>query len=410
LGGGAYFYDAELLGPKVFLADFGGTDLKIIINGKEEKVLPNEYKKQMEAEGGSSNAEWGEFTKKLDIELNKIKEEYNNRYKEYKPCIRAGSIIKSGKEIGKKIMTYAKTKMEELLPAGQKVNFIVEDAIQDIGNRMAKANEETKSSRVVILGGPIGYLVEKNYPKTEGKGDYSWIGKAENIHCLLTRLNSKQKEKLKAYGIFFDTLFKGDPNFKKLVEAVQAESNTEQMLIGPTGSNPTISFLNKESKKLSVFECSSETLPITARNNGTKIDYTYNNALSPSNSGCLAQPVEEGEAVPAAGSALGATSEGAAAADPGAAPGATAAAEEAAPPSASVGEWWDMDPREFGKARRAAAKAANPGGSSGGARRRRNRKSRKNKAKKSRKARSRSGNSARKSRRGRGRGRRTRRN
>ena len=250
----------------VFIADFGATDLKFLNNGNEDKfkdknkeyTRDNEY---MLNEPGFST---------LIYELNKRAPTWPTDRKLY---FRAGSIIKTNGEA-----TVAKIKqlIREFNKQGGMPNIeeklIAENSVIDTIGRMnkptsciVKVGDKTKTpvtqlspGNIVLLGGPLTY----GLPVVK-------FTRSEMIYTEVDRKTKESSPKLAHSGSKMPfKFFYYHQAFSLLMRGGKINLETDVVLMGPTGSNPTISVVNTETGIITVCEFIGQNFDKTADNNG----------------------------------------------------------------------------------------------------------------------------------------------
>ena len=250
----------------VFVADFGATDLKFLNDGCEDKF--KDKNKEYTRENGYMLNEPGFTT--LISELNKRAATWPTERNLY---FRAGSIIKTNGEA-----TVAKIKQlirefnkQEGLPNIEE-KLIVENSVLDTIGRMnkptsyiVKVGDKTKSpvmglspGNIVLLGGPLTYGLPV-VKFTSSEMIYTEVDrKTKESSAKLAHSGSKMPFKFFYYHQAFSSLMRGG----------KINLNTDIVLMGPTGSNPTISIVNTERGTVTVCEFVGQNFDKTAENDG----------------------------------------------------------------------------------------------------------------------------------------------
>lgn len=250
----------------VFVADFGATDLKFLNDGCEDKF--KDKNKEYTRENGYMLNEPGFTT--LISELNKRAVTWPNERKLY---FRAGSIIKTNGEA-----TVAKIKqlIREFNKQGGLPNIeeklIVENSVLDTIGRMnkptsyiVKVGDKTKTpvtglspGNIALLGGPLTYGLPV-VKFTSSEMIYTEVDrKTKESSAKLAHSGSKMPFKFFYYHQAFSSLMRGG----------KINLDTDIVLMGPTGSNPTISVVNTERGTVTVCEFVGQNYNKSAENNG----------------------------------------------------------------------------------------------------------------------------------------------
>ena len=250
----------------VFVADFGATDLKFLNDECEDKF--KDKNKEYTRENGYMLNEPGFTT--LISELNKRAPTWSVGHKLY---FRAGSIIKTG---GKTIVEKIKQLIREFntqegLPNIEE-ELIVENSVLDTIGRMnkptsyiVKVGDKTKTpvagllpGNIVLLGGPLTYGLPV-VKFTSSEMIYTEVDrKTKESSAKLAHSGSKMPFKFFYYHQAFSSLMRGG----------KINLDTDIVLMGPTGSNPTISIVNTERGTVTVCEFVGQNYNKSAENNG----------------------------------------------------------------------------------------------------------------------------------------------
>ena len=250
----------------IFVADFGATDLKFLNDGCEDKF--KDKNKEYTRENGYMLNEPGFTT--LISELNKRAPTWPTERNLY---FRAGSIIKTNGEA-----TVAKIKQlihefnkQEGMPNIEE-KLVVESSLLDTIGRMnkptsyiVKVGDKTKSpvmglspGNIVLLGGPLTYGLPV-VKFTSSEMIYTEVDrKTKESSAKLAHSGSKMPFKFFYYHQAFSLLMRGG----------KINLDTDIVLMGPTGSNPTISIVNTERGIVTVCEFVGQNFDKTAENNG----------------------------------------------------------------------------------------------------------------------------------------------
>jgi hypothetical protein len=250
----------------IFLCDFGGTDLKVYdfntddkVEFKDDEVVKENYKALLI----SLNED--ETDNKVDalcykiIEKSKIfkisEEKYDEPIKEL--YIRTGSLLKGNDENitqkRVKIINRFVEKLNEILKDNNSQftvssNIVIENSLHDIIGRISKVEFSNLEENFFVIGGPLSYISDKKFI---GDVDLSNIGKYtfEKVDDLFTNklahLEQKKIDDRKKQIYYFNCL-------KHFVSQNISTINDKKniILLGPTGSNPTISLYNKNKKEI----------------------------------------------------------------------------------------------------------------------------------------------------------------
>jgi hypothetical protein len=250
----------------VFVADFGATDLKFLNNGGEDKYKDknktyNQDNEYMLDEPGFST---------LISELNQRATTWPTDRKLY---FRAGSIIKTNGETTAAKITQL---IQEFNKQGGLPNIeeelVVENSVIDTIGRLnkptsyiVKVSDDTKTpvaklspGNIVLLGGPLTYGLPI-VKFTSGEMIYTEVDrKMKESSPKLAHSGSKMPFKFFYYHQAFSLLMRGG----------EINLETDVVLMGPTGSNPTISVINTETGTITVCEFVGQNFDKTADNNG----------------------------------------------------------------------------------------------------------------------------------------------
>ena len=236
----------------IFVADFGATDLKFLNNGCEDK-FKNKNGVYTPKNGYLLN-ESGFTT--LISELNTRATTWPTTRKLY---FRAGSIIKTGeKTIAAKIQKLiSKFNKQKNMPNIEE-KLIMENSVFDTIGRLNKPTAcimkvgdktntpvtELSPGNIVLLGGPLTYglPIIKFTPSEMIYTEFDRKTKTPSHKC--ANFDSKMPFKFFYYHqAFFLLMRSGKINL-----------DTDIILMGPTGSNPTISAVNTETGFIYVYE------------------------------------------------------------------------------------------------------------------------------------------------------------
>jgi hypothetical protein len=250
----------------VFVADFGATDLKFLNNGGEDKYKDknktyNQDNEYMLDEPGFST---------LISELNQRATTWPTDRKLY---FRAGSIIKTNGETtaAKITQLIQEFNKQEGLPNIEE-ELVVENSVIDTIGRLnkptsyiVKVSDDTKTpvaklspGNIVLLGGPLTYGLPV-VKFTSGEMIYTEVDrKMKESSPKLAHSGSKMPFKFFYYHQAFSLLMRGG----------EINLETDVVLMGPTGSNPTISIVNTETGTITVCEFVGQNFDKTADNNG----------------------------------------------------------------------------------------------------------------------------------------------
>ena len=255
----------------VFVADFGATDLKFLNNECEDKfkdkngvyTLKNGYL-----------LDEPKFTT-LISELNKRASTWPESRKLY---FRAGSIVQTcGRGIISKIKKLIRefNKQEGLPNIEEKL--IMEKSVNDTIGRLNKPmsyivkvgdKTQTQVTRLspgdfVLLGGPLTY----GLPILK-------FTSSEMIYTEVDRTTKNSSAKLAHSGAKMPfKFFYYHQAFLSLIQGGKINLDTDVVLMGPTGSNPTISVVNTERGTITVCEFVGQNFDKSAENNGyTEVD------------------------------------------------------------------------------------------------------------------------------------------
>jgi hypothetical protein len=250
----------------VFVADFGATDLKFLNNGGEDKY--KDKNKTYNQDNEYMLDEPGFYT--LIYELNQRAATWPTDRKLY---FRAGSIIKTNGQI-----TVAKIKqlIHEFNKQGGLPNIeeelVMENSVFDTIGRLnkpsayiVKVGDKTKTpvtgllpGNIVLLGGPLAYGLPV-VKFTRGEMIYTEVDrKTKESSPKLAHSGSKMPFKFFYYHQAFTLLMLGG----------KINLETDVVLMGPTGSNPTMSIVNTETGIITVCEFVGQNFDKTADNNG----------------------------------------------------------------------------------------------------------------------------------------------
>ena len=252
----------------IFVADFGATDLKFLNNGCEDK-FKNKTGKYTPENGYLLN-EPGFTT--LISELNKRAPTWPKGSKLY---FRAGSIIKKGGDIiaakiQKLISKFNKQKGKHNIEEKLVVENSVIDTIgrlnkptaciMKVGDKTNTPVTELSPGNIVLLGGPLTYglPIIKFTPSEMIYTEFDRKTKTASHKC--ANFDSKMPFKFFYYHqAFFLLMSRGKINL-----------DTDIILMGPTGSNPTISVVNTNRGLIHVYEFVGQNFDETAENGGYK--------------------------------------------------------------------------------------------------------------------------------------------
>ena len=227
--------------PKGFaVADFGGTDTKFLgPDGKEVKLKHNP--KLLDEEGFKTLIEY--------------LQEFSKHWPEgYTYVIRAGSIIKSDKtgqvqeKLERMIATFNKCGRPQIHP-----EVLIENSSYDLMGRLLGSTFHLQdktpftgflTGKLLLIGGPLTYGVPIVSLTHDEMVYTSKDRKTGQISEIKAEPSSKMGYKLYYYWIAFIFLIEND--FIDLSKHI--------VLIGPTGSNPTISTVNPSRGKICVYE------------------------------------------------------------------------------------------------------------------------------------------------------------
>ena len=249
----------------VFVADFGATDLKFLNDGCEDK-FKNKNGVYTQENGYLLN-EPGFTT--LISELNKRAPTWPTGRKLY---FRAGSIIKKG---GEAIVEKIKQLIREFNTQEEMPNIeeklIMENSVIDTIGRLnkptaciMKVGDKTNTpvtkllpGNIVLLGGPLTYglPIVKFTP-------------SEMIYMELDRKTKTASPKLANFGSKMPFKFFYYHQAFLLLMSRGKINETDIILMGPTGSNPTISVVNTETRFINVYEFVGQNFDKTAENGG----------------------------------------------------------------------------------------------------------------------------------------------
>ena len=251
----------------VFVADFGATDLKFLNNGCEDK-FKNKTGKYTPENGYLLN-EPGFTT--LISELNKRATTWPKGSKLY---FRAGSIIKTGeKTIAAKIQQLIRkfNKQGEMPNIEEKLimeNSVIDTigrlnkptaCIMKVGDKTNTPVTELSPGNIVLLGGPLTYglPIVKFTP-------------SEMIYMELDRKTKTASPKCADFGSKMPFKFCYYHQAFSLLMRCGKINETDIILMGPTGSNPTISVVNTNTGLIHVYEFVGQNFDETAENGGYK--------------------------------------------------------------------------------------------------------------------------------------------
>jgi hypothetical protein len=259
----------------IFVADFGATDLKFLNNGGEDKFKDNnkEYTQENEYMLNKSG-----FT----TLISELKRRATTWPTDRKLYFRAGSIIKTN---GKATVAKIKQLIREFNKQGGLPNIegelIVENSVLDTIGRMnkpisyiVKVADNTKQpvmglspGNIVLLGGPLTYGLPV-VKFTSSEMIYTEVDrKTKESSAKLAHSGSKMPFKFFYYHQAFTALMRGG----------KINLDTDIILMGPTGSNPTISVVNTKRGTVAVCEFVGQNYNKSAENNGY-IEVDINNS------------------------------------------------------------------------------------------------------------------------------------
>ena len=236
----------------VFVADFGATDLKFLNDGCEDKF--KDKNKEYTQENGYLLDEPGFTT--LITELNKRAPTWPEGRKLY---FRAGSIIKTNGEAraAKFKQLICEFNKQGGLPNIEE-KLIMEKSVLDTIGRMnkptsyiVKVGDKTKTpvtglspGNIVLLGGPLTYGLPV-VKFTSSEMIYTEVDrKTKESSSKLAHSGSKMPFKFFYYHQAFSSLMRGS----------KINLDTDTVLMGSTGSNPTILVVNTERGTVTVCE------------------------------------------------------------------------------------------------------------------------------------------------------------
>jgi hypothetical protein len=252
--------------PGIFLCDFGGTDLKVYdfntddkVEFKDDEVVKKNYKTLLiNLNDGETDDKVNALCDKI-IEKSKIfqmpEEKSNETIKEL--YIRTGSLLKGNDDAIKQKRVGIINKLVERLNAilndnnsqfTVSSNIVIENSLHDIIGRISKVEFSNLEENFFVIGGPLSYISDKKFI---GDVDLSNIGKYtfEKVDDLFTNklahLEQKKIDDRKKQIYYFNCL-------KHFVSQNISTINDKKniILLGPTGSNPTISLYNKNKKEI----------------------------------------------------------------------------------------------------------------------------------------------------------------
>ena len=250
----------------IFVADFGATDLKFLNDGCEDKFKDKngEY-----TQGNGYLLDESGFTT-LISELNKRAPTWPKGSKLY---FKAGSIIKKSGEV---IVEKFKQLIREFNTQEGKPNIeeklVVENSVIDTIGRLnkptaciMKVGDKTKTpvtklspGNIVLLGGPLTY----GLPIVK-------FTSSEMIYTELDRKTKTTSPKLAHFGSKMPFKFcYYHQAFSLLMRRGKINLETDIILMGPTGSNPTISVVHAVSGFIYVYEFIGQNFDKTAENGG----------------------------------------------------------------------------------------------------------------------------------------------
>jgi hypothetical protein len=257
-------YDIE----GVFVADFGATVLKFLNDGCEDKFKKKNIK--YTPDNGYLLDEHG-FTS-LISELNKRAPTWPKNSKLY---FRAGSIIKKGKKvIVEKFKRLIRKFNKQAGMPNIEEELVVENSVIDTIGRLNKSSAcimkvggKTKTpvtklspGNIVVVGGPLAYGLPI-VKFTSSEMSYTDVDRKTNeSSAKLAHPGAKMSFKFFYYHQAFSSLMQGG----------KIDLDTDAVLMGPTGSNPTISVVNTEKRHITVYEFIGQDFDKNADNNGYK--------------------------------------------------------------------------------------------------------------------------------------------